>query len=261
MVRSAYLRVYIPDDQVTVALAALPVVEPALAELRSNAFGLVDEALEEVAFEAEHDGVRYLCPRRARLRMLEGVLAFHNGYAGVGGEVLVPEAVADLAADELSKLRDAQPEQMSHILTSPWHVPLRWFVAFSPDDREVIESGSIDNDSGVSIRYRTSRQQASDRLEEALSILRDVDMDDGVIANVEEFEEWVNKFDPATLVELDYGSVAGLFSGQDLVFDESANEVWESIRSLQSGDLDRSAQNYNDVVGRWSRAMAVTYMN
>lgn len=254
MVKSSYLRVYEPEDVVTVAVDRLPVATSVSDDVQWHEYGLVDEPLREDALAADWNGSRYLCPRRPRLRMLEGVLAFHNAFAG--GDVLVPETIAASAAAELQQLRDREPEQRSHILTSPWHVPLRWFVAFTPEDREVIQLADR-----ISIRYRTDRGSASRRLVEALRILENVGMDDGVVDNVREFSEWVGNFSREALVELDYGSVAELFEDAQLVFDESASELWASLRALEADDWDRSAQMYNTVAGRWSHAMAVTYLN
>ncbi len=254
MVKSAYLRVYEPEDKVTVAVDRLPVAGFISEDVTWSEYGLVDEPLREDVLAAEWDGGRYLCPRRPKLRLLEGVLAFHNAF--VGGEVLVPETIAATAAAELQQLRDREPEQRSHILTSPWHVPLRWFVAFDPADREVVQT-----DQHVSIRYRTDRRSASKRLSKALKILEEVGMDDGVVENVRDYSDWISKFSVDALIELDYGSVAELFDGAQLVFDESASEVWASILALGDKDWERSARMYNEVSGRWSHAASVTQLN
>ena len=254
MVKSAYLRVYEPEDNVTVSVDRLPVVGFISEDVAWSEYGLIDEPLREDVLAADWNGNRYLCPRRPKLRMLEGVLAFHNAF--IGGEVLVPETIAATAAAELQQLKDREPEQRSHILTSPWHVPLRWFVAFASADREIVQ-----NDDRVSIRYRTDRRTASKRLAEALKILEQVGMDDGVVENVRDFSDWIANFSSSSLVELDYGSVAELFEGSQLVFDESAAEVWESLVALGAKDWERSARMYNEVSGRWSHAASVTQLN
>ncbi|MDH5421110.1 MAG: hypothetical protein OEY55_04850 [Acidimicrobiia bacterium] len=254
MVKSAYLRVYEPEDSVTVSVDRLPVAAHISEDVTWSEYGLIDEPLREDVLAADWKGHRYLCPRRPKLRMLEGVLAFHNAF--IGGEVLVPETIAATAAAELQQLKDREPEQRSHILTSPWHVPLRWFVAFAPADREIVQ-----DDDRISIRYRTDRRTASKRLAKALKILEQVGMDDGVVENVRDFSDWIANFSSSSLVELDYGSVAELFEGSQLVFDESAAEVWESLVALGAKDWERSARMYNEVSGRWSHAASVTQLN
>ncbi len=156
MIRTASLRVYEPQDLITLAVDRLPEAGSMASGVRMHEFGLLDESLEEDVLLADWNDNRYVCPRRPRLRMLEGLLAFHNAFAG--GDVLVPETVAATAAAELEQLKDREPEQRSHILTSAWHVPLRWFIPFTSDDREVIQL-----DDRVAIRYRTDRASASDR--------------------------------------------------------------------------------------------------
>ncbi len=63
-------------------------------------------------------------------------------------------------------------------------------------------------------------------------------MDEGVIHNVRDFADWIENFSETALVELDYGSVAGLFTDADLVFDESAKDVWGSVQALGNQDFD-----------------------
>jgi hypothetical protein len=63
------------------------------------------------------------------------------------------------------------------------------------------------------------------------------------------------------MVELDYGSVAGLFSSGDLAIDESAAEVWASLEALERGDFEDATEHYSMAASRWAAAQAVTYSN
>ena len=77
--KTAFLRVYQPTDSVTLAVAQLPAsVFEGHGLVRSGPFGLQDEPMGEDAWVAEFDGREFVCTRRPRLRMLEGVLAFHR---------------------------------------------------------------------------------------------------------------------------------------------------------------------------------------
>ncbi|MDH3306903.1 MAG: hypothetical protein OEO77_05245 [Acidimicrobiia bacterium] len=257
MVRSSFLRVYVPVDQATFSVLELPEAPvTSSTPVRAGRYGLVDEPLVEVVHVAQWGGDRYVCPRRARLRMLEGVVAFHNAYAEVGGSLMVPEQVATRAAAELRALHDREPEQRSHILTSTWHVPLRWFVAFESDDRELLE-----REDGLTVVYRTPIGEARHRLHAALSILERVDMDETVIQDLSELIEWLDDFPDQALVELDYGSVAGMFDPSELVLDDSAADVWASLEALASDDWEEAARHYGQVAARWSTAMAVSFSN
>lgn len=224
--------------------------------LRAGDYGLLSESLRDDALLAVWSGRRWVCPRTPRLRMLEGVLAFHNGYAEIGGALVVPETIARRAARELERIYSHRPATRSHILTSPWHVPLRWFVAFDPSEREVQEVGA-----GHTIRYRTIRREASARLDKAIAVLDDVGMDGNVLDEVRELGSWLLAFPEDSMVELDYDTVAGLFSSEELVLDDSAAEVWASIQALREGNWEEAGEHYTVVAGRWAPAMAVTYAN
>ena len=257
LVKTSFLRVYVPDDLATLSVVSLPEArEASPPRLRPSAFGLTEEPMADDALTTEFQGRRYRCPRHPRRRVLEGVLAFHNAYAEMGGNVLVPESVARRAADELASIQDREPEQRSHILSSSWHVPLRWFIAFSPEERELVESAD-----GPTLRYRTIRREASSRLRTALDVLETVGMDDSVVADLKEYDEWLEEFPADSLVELDYASVAQLFQPADLVRDDSASELWESIEHLANEDYEEAGEMYARSATRWAQAMAVTYSN
>ena len=62
--------------------------------------------------------------------MLEGVLAFHHAYRELGGEAVIPDRWRT-GGDELRGWSKGSRWPGSYILTSPWHVPLRWFICSS----------------------------------------------------------------------------------------------------------------------------------
>lgn len=259
MTRVAYLRVYLPmevlapEERRRWEFRAGPTrIEP-LPFIAETDYGLLSEPLGDDALIAEWSGRRFVCPRNPRLRVLEGVLAFHNAYPG---SRLVPEEVVRRAATELERLRQVRPRARSHILTAPWHVPLRWFAAFSPEEREI-----RDTKSGPVIRYRTAREAASDRLTRAVEVLEDAGFDEEIIEEVEGLAEWVAEFPSDALVELDYAGVARLFEPGDLVVDESAADVWASLDALERGDFEEATVHYTTAATRWAEAQALTYSN
>lgn len=257
LVKTSFLRVYIPEDLATLSVASLPEARTRAGHgLKVDRFGLTEEPMADDVLTAEYGGQLYRCPRHPRLRLLEGVLAFHNAYADIGANVLVPESVARRAAEELASLHDHEPEQRSHILSSTWHVPLRWFVAFAPEERELMDSAD-----GPTVRYRTLRGEASARLRTALGVLAEVGMEDGVVADLREYDEWLEGFPASSLVELDYGSVAQMFRPADLILDDSASELWESIEHLANDNYEEAGEMYARTATRWAPAMAVTYSN
>ncbi|NND85012.1 MAG: hypothetical protein HKN46_07660 [Acidimicrobiia bacterium] len=254
MTATCHLRVYIPADEAPDEIVGLPPAEPfATSRWRLGEYGIVAEPQDDDAVFVEHDGQRFVCPRRPRLRLLESVLAFHNGFTGLGGEVIVPEAAARRAAEELDQLREGGDRSL--ILTAQWHVPLRWFLLFRPEDR-LVQVGE-----GVpAVAFRTIRRAASRRMRRAIRALRSAGMA-AVTEEMEQLVEWLSAFPAEWLVELDYGSVAGLFDDADLLLDSSCEDLWESIEALESGDPMLARDRYERVASHWAPAMRITYSN
>lgn len=253
MIDVAYLRVYLPADTVATRPEHRFRLNP---ELRASQYGVWQESLDDDAFTVDWEGKSFSCPRYAKLRMLEGLLAFHNAYPGLVGPTLVPEDVVRRAASELQRLYDSDPGARSHILASPWHVPLRWFAAFTPDQREF-----LDGPGGSTIRYRTTRSSASERLQRAISVLDDAGFDEAVVDPVRHLTEWLDEFPGEAMLELDYGTVAGLFNDGQLAFDETAADIAASLDALEAGDFDSASEHYVSAATRWAPAQARLYAN
>lgn len=250
----AYLRVYVPADGPPV-----PEHPPAAAARRvlgRGAYGVWFESLRDDAFVIEEGGRRLVCPRHPRLRMLEGLLAFRHAYPPAIGESLVPETLARRAAAELALLQAGRPGTRSHILTSPFHVPLRWFVAFAGEEREELAGPA-----GPVIRYRTRLPSALHRLEQAGRALEKAGFDEETHGLVRDLADWLRPFPAGSLVELDYGGVAGLFSPGELAADESAADLAASLAALRRGDLPEAAERYGPVANRWARVQALSFAN
>lgn len=255
MVPVAYLRVYVPDEGSPVE-EHVPVVAGARRMLVRGAYGVWHESLRDDAFVIEEGGRRLICPRHPRLRMLEGLLAFRHAYPPAVGESLVPETLAQRAAAELALLQAGHPGARSHILTSPFHVPLRWFAAFEGREREVAAGPS-----GAVIRYRTSRRAALRRLERAGRALEAAGFDEETCGLLHDLADWLRPFPTGSLVELDYGAVAGLFTGEELTGDESAADLAAALSAVQRGDLQEAAERYGPVAARWARVQALSFAN
>ncbi len=255
MTAVAYFRVYLPVEMLDSEGVDLPEagLESGGSLRPATDVGLIRGSLRDEMLIAEWQGGRFGCPRRPLLRAMEGLLAFRTAYSGIGGEYLVPEDVVRRAAAHLDVIYE-QPLARSFILTSAWHVPLRWFTAFDPSEREILEV-----DGRTSIRYRTSQAEAVRRLQHVTGVLRGVGMDDAVVSELDDLLEWIDAHPAEAMVELDYGSVAGLFDEAELVLDESSSELWESIDALASDDWEKAGTHYMAVASRWAGPMAVAF--
>ncbi len=270
MTRTSYLRVYQPLDSFGIAPADrdgwLEGSEDHEAnEKRAALRWLVRRVLPD---ETRHDGspegafVRrvgaelFICPRRTRLRMLAGMLAFRGSLPEEVAEAFVPRGEARRAAQELERLESDHPEERSHILHANWHVPLRWFACFDDTDRILTE----DKD-GLRIRYESDLDDAKSRLEKALNVLETMWIDDGVVEAVRELSAWLGDFTEEGILELDYGTVAGTFSDEDLLEDHSAAAVWSCLEAMEGGDLARAGGVFSDLTDRWTVVRATEVVN
>jgi len=257
MPKAAYLRVYVP-----VSGADGPVLEHVADRsgqtfvLRQGEFGLSAESARDDAFVIDEGGRRFVCPRHPRLRMLEGLLAFRSSFGDSSAAALIPESVADRAAAELDRIHDRFPGVRSHILTSPFAIPLRWFSIFEQDDRIVAEEQGR-----VTIRYRTALTMGLERARRAVQVLEDAGFDDIITEQVGDVVRWLEDFPRDALVELDYGTVTDLFDDMDLVLDESAADSGASLEALARGDLEAAGEHYAVAAARWAPAHALAYAN
>ena len=225
-----------PPRDLTYAIAAVPMSDDALV--------------------AEWHGQRYQCPRTPRLRMLEGVLAVRHAYTHLGSGTVVPERVALAARAELERLYTESPTLRSHILTSAWHVPVRWFVPFVTAAKEVV--GGPDP---VRIRYRCDQRTAMANLDWAVAVLSGVDGLEHVVAEVRELRRWLGEFPTTSMAELDYGSVASMFSEEELVMDDSVDQIRGALAALDRGSVSSAIGRYHRVVARWAPSSAISASN
>lgn len=148
-----------------------------------------------------------------------------------------------------------QSELEVQILSAQWHVPLRWFLLFDPDHRELVETSGE-----TVVRYRSILGLSMERLSDAIEVVREVGFDP-IADDMEGLFNWLDQFDPSWLVELDYAGVAGLFNPLDLALDNTAEEIWNSVEALRAGDFADAGHWYQRTVERWSPAVSISYAN
>lgn len=243
--KTAYLRVYSPEADGS--------RDPVPGFVRS--YGMLSEAEGDNHWSVEWKGRRLVCPRNLRLRVLESTVAFANAFRGFGVG-LIPEDAAEAADRELRVYHTRNPSHRSHVLTSAWHVPVRWFIAFKPSEKLLYEAQE-----GPRLRYRTDINEARGRVAHAQQVLEKIGLLHGPAEELGQLAGWLEPFPEDSMVELDYADVSDLFDPQELVFDESCDLVHESIEALATGDLQRAGENYGKVVTRWAPAFSVTFSN
>lgn len=218
--------------------------------------GLPDDAGDALVHDA--DGLLRVCPLDTRLRSWLALDAFRSGLAPEVADAFVPAAVAERARTELESYRRRTPDLRGHVVTTTWTVPPRWFVPFAQEEREVSVHAAADGSDSPAVRYRTAMASARRRVARALSVLRRALDDAPVVAGVEALGRWLEEFHPHSLVELDYGGLAGLLDAAvegGLAGDTSADDIAAALAALAAGEPAAAGEAYERVTARW-RAVA-----
>ncbi|MET7639107.1 hypothetical protein [Streptomyces sp. NPDC005438] len=233
------------------------------------------------AFLAEVDGVLCVCPWLTRLRGWQALSAL--GRAARDRELDLPPSVLDAAlppvvrrqADaDYDRWRERNPDSRPWIRSALWHVPIRWFVLFSDEEKEFAHesSGQKKDQPGISpvkrgeqfvLRYRTPMVQARRRLARGLKVLREELETEGVEESAAErlgqplvdalvdLGRWLEEFHPRSLVELDYGGLVTVIPERQLAEDRSAADVAEGLEALREGNGEQAGEAYERLTDRW----------
>ena len=266
----AYLRVFQPLaafptherehwERYIVAGGRTPPVRPIYRErptVPEGRIGLLSSAEGDHADVRTVDGEVYVCPWRTRLRELASLLSLRESTAPEMVDAFVPESEAKRAQRELARLRRHGPAAVPFLLQSPWHVPIRWFVLVTDDERRLTE----DPEFRYRLVYRSDVTKARKRAEVALVALRRSEL--SPLADLAgDLSRWLAAFDSRSLIELDYDGVSGLFTWDELDNDRSAAEVQESVKALAGGDLGRAVELYQAVSNRWAEVRSHESLN
>lgn len=187
-----------------------------------------------------------LCPLQLELRAAFALAAFRRTIPDVVVDQFVPDARSrDVLAEAAASGR------APHILDEPWAVPLHWYVAFSPDERRVLDPAE---GSGLRVRYLTTVGQAVLRLEHAIEVVEDTVEDaDEVLLALAELAAWLDGFVDDAVVELDEGRAGQLRPAEERRADRTCAELHEALDALAAGDLLAAAATFGAVRARWSK--------
>jgi hypothetical protein len=213
----------------------------------------------EHAFVLSLDATVLVCPWQSRLRCWAALAEFRDGLPDPVVECFLPRLVVEQAESDYDVWQRANPELVPHILTSTWHVPLRWFVLFEPGER-VLELGAGEP-MGRTLLYRTPMVHARRRVARGLRTLQRTVEDGPVVAGVEDLGRWLEAFHPRSLVELDYGGIVQLLDEDALTSDDSAADVAEALRALAAGEPMPAAEAYERLMRRWRAVQAFEHAN
>ena len=201
------------------------------------------------------DNKNYVSPWSTAIRNYNAFNDVRNSIPSSVVNYFIPKIVNESMQYILQSIED----KVSHILSSSWSIPPRWFALFSPEER----IRGVDGNDHFSI-LRTSISNAKGRCtftHQAVKAAFGEGMIEGEIA---ELLAWLEIFDRQSIVVLDYGGLATflhnslLSNGESgLEADSSIEDVHSSIAGLASGDGALAGKGYERLVTRWRRVAAL----
>ena len=180
------------------------------------------------------NGLRYVSPWSTATRCWAALDDFKESLPSSITPFFIPPSLEEVITTGVDLLEDRVP----HIITENWIIPPRWFSIFTPDERVRGE----DEDGPFSFA-RTTMAKARERSLSSHEIVLGAFGQGPVEQEIENMIDWLELFHPESLVELDYGGLAGYLSqaltneGEDgLVADTSIEDVLLSLDGLAQGD-------------------------
>jgi hypothetical protein len=256
----ASLRVYEPIDSFELAdqmrWAKLNITSPTRwdEQVRSLKRSISIEPINlklDGAHLLEHEGKIYIAPWSTAARCWAALEDFKYTLPTSVVKFFIPKSVED----SINSTIDIVEDKVSHILTSTWSIPPRWFALFSPDER----LRGVNEDGHFTI-LRAAISNAKSRCKFTHQAVLGAFGEGIVEGEVAELLAWLEIFDGKSIVELDYGGLAVYLNNQlvncgelGLDSDTSVEDVATSIAGLAAGDGVLAGKGYERLVSRWRR--------
>jgi hypothetical protein len=203
----------------------------------------------------DHEGKRYIAPWSTAARCWAALDDFKYTLPPSVIKFFIPQTIED----SINSTIDIVEDKVSHILSSTWSIPPRWFALFSPDER----LRGVNEDGHFTIS-RTAISNAKSRCTFTHQAVLGAFGEGAVEGEVAELLAWLEIFNPKSIVELDYGGLATYLNNQliehgevGLEADTSIEDVTSSIAGLASGDGALAGRGYERLVSRWRRVSAL----
>lgn len=220
-------------------------------------FGVSLEAFGR-AFHLTRDGDSYYCPWNTTSRIQNSLSLLQENYS-----LPMRKLFSLPSLEQFLNSYNFEISNKTHVITSTWLIPPRWFSLFSMEDL-------LDGKNGRKrfIIFRSDIDSALVRCERALSIIRKTFGPGPLVGEVEDLMTWLTTFDSKSIVELDYGGLAELLNQVAPISerngtetDTSVADVWESLEALDTGDGLVAGRAYQRLMSRWRGVSALEHAN
>ena len=200
----------------------------------------------------DQEGIRYVAPWSTTVRTWAALEDFKTSLPSSVIPYFISQELEESFSDNVSFTEDRVP----HILSQTWAIPPRWFSLFDPKDRV------RGHDSGEAFTYmRTLITHAKSRCTMAHAAVLKAFGPGFVADEISDLNEWLEMFNPASILELDYGGLAEyvdqlLKEDGGIEADSSIEDVQASLAGLAAGDGQMAGVGYERLVSRWRRVAA-----
>ena len=195
----------------------------------------------------DQDGTRYVCPWSTSVRTWAAMEDLKSALPQPLTKFFISPELEDSYTENVNFSEDRVP----HILSQTWTIPPRWFSLFDPKDRV------RGHDSGEAFTYmRTLITHAKSRSTMAHAAVLKAFGPGFVADEIADLGEWLDMFNPTSILELDYGGLAEyvdqlLKDDGGIEADSSIEDVQSSLAGLASGDGQMAGLGYERLVTRW----------
>jgi len=203
----------------------------------------------------EIDGKKFIAPWSTSTRCWAALGDFKSSLPSS----LIPFFIPQKLEESIKLLGETIEDKVSHIITSTWSIPPRWFALFSPEDRF---RGS--NQDGVFTILRTTISNAKQSATFTHQSVLNAFGIGPIESEISGLIKWLEIFNARSIVELDYGGLANFLNNLlisngevGLDADTSVEDVASSITGLASGDGVLASRGYERLVSRWRKVAAM----
>ncbi len=260
----ASLRVYEPIDSFEVQdqlrWSKISSTIPTLADEQNRSLSRMIQA-DLSTFKADRihlleiDGKKYIAPWSTSTRCWTAL----DDLKSLLPTSLIPFFIPQKLEESIKLSGEIVEDRVSHIITSTWSIPPRWFALFSPEDRL-----RGNNKDGAFTILRTTIAYAKQRATFTHQSVLDAFGTGAIESEISDLIKWLEIFDAKSIVELDYGGLATylynllVLNGESgLDADTSVEDVASSIAGLASGDGALASRGYGRLVSRWRKVAAM----
>jgi hypothetical protein len=199
----------------------------------------------------EHEGKKYIAPWSTAARCWAALHDFKSSLPITLSKFFLPQKIEEAIYIDSEVVED----KVSHIVTTTWTIPPRWFALFEPSDRL---RGT--NDDGAYTILRTSISNAKQRCSFAHQAVVSAFGNGSIEQEIADLLLWLQIFNDQSIVECDYGGLA-VYLEKSIVengepglnVDTSIEDVAKSLAGLAAGDGSLAGQGYERLVNRWRR--------